>query len=36
MSLIFIMLPATLAAALIERPKKRKECLRRIRSRQVW
>lgn len=36
MSLIFIMLPATLISALVERPKKRKDCPRRVNARQVW
>ena len=36
MSILLIMFPATLVAALIERPRRRKDCLRRVNSRVVW
>ena len=36
MSILLIMLPATLLAAFVERPKRRKESPRRVNSRVVW
>ena len=36
MSIIYILVPATIVAAIVERPKRRKDCQRRINSRVVW